>query len=324
MIRRAAVAPEAAPDSTVGVLCGLGAFSIWGFVVIYFKWLDHIDSMSIVAHRVVWSLPPLGVLILLTGGRARFVALLRNWSLLRLLPISAVLLATNWLLFVYCTNTDRVMQASLAYYIAPLMITGLGVVVLGEKLRRPQMASILLAAAGVGVMIWAAGELQWMPLVIAATWAVYSLTRGTWKIPAVEGLCAELMVLTPFAAGWLLWYGLLPADSPNTPTTDLLLVASSGLVSSIPLLLFSLSAARVRMSTLGIMQYLTPTMQLSLGVLVYGEAFGWRRAIAFGLIWSALGVYTWDSIRRARTSRAVRKSEVLAAERQRAMAQPVH
>lgn len=279
--------------------CALGAYAIWGFVVAYFKAVGHVDARTILAHRALWSLPLVAVLIVATGGLPRLKRLFANRRLLRILPVTAVLLLCNWGGFVYCTVTGRVLQASLAYYITPLAMAGLGIVVLGERLRMLQWAGIAIASIGVVVLAIEGRAVPWLALLVAGTWSTYSLLRKTHDVPAIEGLSVELALLWPLAIGWLLFAGPLPTTSPNSGTIDLLLLAASGVLTAAPLLLFGVAATRVHLTTLGFLSYLGPTIQLLLGVLAYNEPFGRVRFAAFGLIWIALGVYSVDAWRHA-------------------------
>ena len=290
-------AAAARRTAAIGVACGLGAYLIWGFVPLYFKSLQHAGPGLILAHRTLWSLPLIGLLVVTTGGVPRMRKLLGDAKKRRWLPVTAFLLATNWLMFVICVVTGHVLQSSLAYFLVPLAMALLGVFVLGERLRRLQIVGLCVAAVGVGVLVWASGEVPWMAMIIAGSWSLYGLLRRANQTPAAEGLASELTILSPFAAAWLLFAGPLPTETPNTSGVDLALLALGGLVTATPLLLFGLAATRVKLATLGFLQYLAPTIQLLLGVLLYHEPFGPWRATAFALIWAALLVYTADALR---------------------------
>lgn len=289
-----------------GVAFAISAYGIWGFIPLYFKLVGHVDALTILAHRVLWSLPILAGLIVAFGGGRRLRGLVINRRMWLVLPATAGLLATNWLLFVLCMLTGRVLQASLAYYITPLMMTGLGVVVLRESLRPMQVAGLSLAGLGVVGMVWASGwaELPWMAVLIAMSWSLYGLLRRVNRVPAIEGVSVELSILAPMALGWMLLAGPVPGESPNALAADWALLALGGPVTAIPLLCFGAAATRVNLTTLGFLQYLAPTLQFLLGVLVYHEPFGWRRGVAFGLIWAAIAVYTLDTVRVSRKKRA--------------------
>jgi len=277
----------------------IGAFLIWGFIPAYFKLLEHAGAATILAHRTLWSALLLAGLVVATGGVGRLRAMLADWTRVRVVPLTAA----NWLLFVVCVLTDRVVQASLAYFLTPLVMAGLGFLALGERPRRTQVVAIATAGAGVVLLVVAAGELPWFSLLIAGTWSAYGLVRRKHQVPAIEGLTAELWLLAPIAGIWLLATTALPAESPNAWPADLALLAAGAIVTATPLLLFGGAANRIRLATLGLMQYFAPTIQLLLGVLVYGEPFGPGRAIAFAVIWTGIAIYSADALRHARRSR---------------------
>lgn len=281
-----------------GVLMAVGAYLLWGFAVIYFKQVRHIPATDLIAHRVLWSIPFLFGLMLLTGGRARFRALLADRRAMRLIPLSTVLLAANWFLFVWVVVTNQVIQASLAYFITPLMMVVLGVVLLGERLRRMQGVGLALATAGVVLLIFAGGVIPWAALTIAVTWSLYSLVRKIQHTPAIEGLGLEVALLVVPSLAWLLWRGFLPRESPNSTGVDVLLLSLAGVVTAAPLVLFGAALRRIPLSTIGFLQYIAPTFQLGLAVLLYDEPFNLWSGVAFALIWTALIFYTLDGLRK--------------------------
>lgn len=277
---------------------GIGAYLSWGFVVIYFKQVKHIPALELIAHRVLWSLPFLVALMALTGGLPRLRGMLADRRVLAWLPLSTILLGVNWLLFVWVVVTNQVLQASLAYFITPLMMVVLGVVLLGERLRRMQAVGLALATAGVVLLIVAGGILPWAAGLIAVTWSLYSLVRKLQHSPAIEGLGMEVALLTPFAVAWLLWKGFLPATSENSPAHDWLLLSASGVLTAAPLVLFGAALRRIQLTTIGFLQYIAPTLQFLLAVLLYDEPFNFWSGVAFALIWAALIFYTLDSLRK--------------------------
>ena len=288
-----------------GVLLGIGAYVSWGVVVIYFKQIQHIPAVELVAHRIIWSLPFLAALMMLTGGLPRMRSLLADRRVLMWMPASTILLALNWLLFVWVVVSDQVLQASLAYFITPLMMVVLGVLLLGEKLRPMQAIGLVIAGAGVVLLVVAGGIIPWAAGIIAVTWSLYSLVRKIQHSPAIEGLGIEVLLLAPIAFAWLMWRGFIPADSPNTPAYDWLMLSASGVVTAAPLVMFGAALRRIQLTTVGFLQYIAPTMQFLLAVLLYSEPFNAWSGVAFGLIWLALGVYTLDSLRRPSPAPAV-------------------
>lgn len=290
------IAPPSPRDLAVGLAAGLGAQALWGFSIAYFKEVQHLSAVTVVAHRAIWGLPLIVALALLSGGLPRMRKLVIDRTTLAFLPISALLLGVNWLGFVYCVVSGQVLQAALAYFITPLMMAGLGVLVLGERLRRLQSVGLGLSALGMLLLV-ASGISPWLGLGIGGSWALYSLIRRARQIPAIEGLSLELVLLASVGAVLLVITGFLPAvaDSPYTPAGNLLLLMLGGPVTALPLLLFGLAARRLPMTTLGFIQYFGPTIQFLMAVLLYDEEFTLFQGGAYGLIWTALILFTIDS-----------------------------
>ena len=298
--------PEhASRDLLVGILSGLGAQAMWGFSILYFKAVAHIAPLTVVSHRALWGLPLIVALALATGGLPRMRGLLADRAMLAFLPASAVLLGINWLGFVWCVVNGEVLQTALAYFITPLMMAGLGVFVLGERLRILQKAGLTLSSLGVLLLI-VSGVSPWMGLIIGGSWAIYSLIRRARHIPAIEGLSLELILLALAGSTLLATTGFLPTveSSPHTDTGNLLLLMLGGPVTAAPLLLFGIAARRLPLTTLGFIQYFGPTIQFLLAVFVYAEPFTLFQAAAYGFIWMALILFTIDSRKAARRARA--------------------
>lgn len=293
-------APPAA-GSGVGVVYGLAAYVWWGGVAVYFKAVAAVPPTEVLAHRVVWSVLLLSALLALRGqvGLAR-AAMADRRTQITLLGTTA-LIAVNWLVFIYAVGSDRLMQASLGYYINPLVNVLLGFVFLRERLRPWQAVSVALAAAGVCWNVYHVGHLPWIALTLAFTFGFYGLLRKVVRIDALAGLTVETTMLAPLAIGYVAW---LTATGQSTfggtsRTMDLLLIAA-GPVTALPLLWFTNVARRLRMMTLGLMQYLAPTGQFLLATLVYREPMRSGQAVCFGLIWAGLVVYTVDAWRASR------------------------
>jgi chloramphenicol-sensitive protein RarD len=286
-----------------GLASALLAYGFWGFFPIYFKALAHVPALEVLAHRVVWSVVLLSIATPLLG----------RWSTARealgprkrhLVAASALLIAANWGTYIWAVQAGRVLQASLGYYVNPLVSVLLGVVFLRERLRRLQTAAIALAAVGVGVLVLDRGELPWLPLTLAFSFGLYGLVRKRAGVDPVGGLLAETALLAPVALGYV---GLLAADGAGAfgagPGTTLLLVAA-GPVTAVPLVWFALGVRSLPLSTVGLLQYVTPTLQFLLAVLLYREQFTRAHALAFGFIWGALALYSWDSLRAIRAGAA--------------------
>lgn len=285
-----------------GLIYGLSAYGLWGLFPLFFKQLQHVGSLEVVLHRMVWSL----VFVLLV------LALLRRWSWLRdalrnprllgTFAASSTLLATNWLTYIWAVNNGHVLDASLGYFILPLVNVALGFVFLHERPRPGQWLAFGIAAAGVLWLAALTGHVPWIALGLALTFGIYGLMRKLAPLGALEGMSLETLLLAPLAAAALLW-GHHSGSMPAHDTHTWLLFVLCGPVTAIPLLLFSAGARRIPLSTMGILQYITPTILLFLGTLLYGEPFGGPRLAGFGLIWTALLLYSVDSWRY--TSRTV-------------------
>jgi chloramphenicol-sensitive protein RarD len=285
-------------ESTAGLTAALVAFLIWGLVPVYFKALEHLPVLELTAHRAVWSVLFVGMLVL---GFSRAPVLLRLLGRPRqLVPLclTSALLTLNWGIFIWAVNNGQIVAASLGYFIAPLSNVVLGVVLLGERLTSRQTAAVLLAAAGVGTQVLALGELPWVSLAIPATWSAYALVRKRTGIDPITGLFVEMTIIAPFFLAYLIWLGSEGGFLTVSLRQDLLL-ATGGIVTAVPLVLFTFAAQRLGLATVGIIQYLAPTANFLLGVVVYGEPFGPGQMVSFGLIWLALALYTSEGLKRA-------------------------
>ena len=271
----------------------MGAFAFWGFVPLYWKLLTDVPATESLAHRIAWSLPCLAVPLLVVPRRGDF-ALLRSRRVVILLLASTLMICANWLTYLWAVNTDRVLEGSLGYYINPLVSVLLGFVFLGERLRRLQGLAVLLAATGVAALTARHG-LPWISLVLGFSFGTYGLLRKIADLPAMVGLFIEMGLLAPFALGYLAWLGVRGDGAFGTgePGTGLLL-AAAGPVTVIPLLLFSEGVRRLTLATVGFLQYMTPTGHFLLAILVFGEPFDAGHLVAFGCIWVALALYTFD------------------------------
>ena len=288
-----------------GVFYALGAYTLWGLFPLYFKLLHAVPAMQILAHRMVWSLLlVLGILIALR--RWSWMKLLREQpAVLARFAGSALLLATNWFTYIWSVNHGHVVEASLGYYINPLMNVALGTVLLHERLRPAQWAAVGVAALGVVWMTTEVGHVPWIALVLAFSFAGYSLLRKTAPLGSLEGLAVETAVLFPLALAYLGWESAQGHNVFTASGWDMRwLLVAAGPVTTIPLLLFAAGARRIPFSLLGILQYLTPTVLLILGVWLYHEPFGANRAIGFGLVWAGIGLYLAEGLFKLGTRRA--------------------
>lgn len=284
----------------VGYAYGIASYLLWGVLPLYFKALTGVSPYTILANRILWSLVLLIGLASLWHRWARIRAALADPKARLLLCATSVLIAVNWLVYIVAVVGGHVLEASLGYYLNPLVSILLGVVLLGERLSRVQTVATGLAAAGVAVLAAGAGSGLWISLTLAASFASYGFLRKIAPVEAVEGLAIETTILTPVALGWMGWSGAQggPGFGDWGLATDLLLVIG-GAVTAIPLLLFNAAARRLPLSTLGFLQYIAPSLQFALAVAAFGEPLTGAHIVCFGLIWTALALFTADGWRRA-------------------------
>lgn len=291
--------PSSRDERSAGLAYALAAYLAWGLLPLYFKALKHVPAPEILAHRVVWSLVLLAALLAVRGEKGAFTAPFRGgrWAIL---AATTALISTNWLVYIWAVNAGRIVEASLGYFMNPLVNVLLGVAFLGETLSGRQRAAIGLAAAGVTVLVLRAGTFPWVSAVLATSFGVYGLVRKRAAIEAVGGLFAETALLAPLALAFLGARAAAGAGAfGSTPGTTALLVAA-GAITALPLVWFTLGVHRLRLSTMGLVQYIAPTGQFLLGVALYREPFTRAHAAAFGLIWASLALYTWDALARLR------------------------
>jgi chloramphenicol-sensitive protein RarD len=285
------------PEARRGALAATACYLLWGIVPLYWKQLAAIDAVELIAHRHIWSLLVLLLAMSWQGGFGAIAVVLRSPRGVLLHLLSAALLTTNWLVYVHAVNTGRVIECSLGYFLVPLVNVLVGRFVLHERMRGLQWAAVGCAAIGVGLLVGTFGEVPLVALALAASWGAYSLMRKRSVLPALPALSVETMLLLPLAIGWLLHCEQQGRGALGHVDARMhLLLLSSGIVTALPLVLFAYGAQRIRLSTLGLLQYVSPSVQLLLGVAVYGESFSTARAISFGWIWAGLGLYTADGV----------------------------
>jgi chloramphenicol-sensitive protein RarD len=285
-----------------GFLLGLAAYGLWGALPIYFKALASISAVDLVAHRIVWSVPILVVLVSIARGWPEVAQALRDRRTILLLTVTATLIGGNWLLYVYAVTSGHILAGSLGYYLNPLVNVLLGRIVLKERLSALQWAAVAIAAAGIAALAAGAVGQLWISLTLCVTFATYGLLRKIAPVEAVAGLTIETSLLLPIAAGWLAWGWASAEPIFGHSTRDLALLSISGLLTTVPLLLFTAAARRLPYSALGMLQFIAPTLQFLIAVLLYGEPFTRAHAIAFGAIWTALALYVLALVRHARAS----------------------
>jgi chloramphenicol-sensitive protein RarD len=284
-------------DTRRGAIFGATAYLLWGIFPLYFPLLDPASAVEILAHRVVWSLAVVVVLVQLTRRWPGVRAVIHDRTKVLRLTAAAVFLAVNWGVYIYGVTTDRVVDTSLGYFINPLVTVMLGVVVLRERLRPAQWAALAVATAAVLFLSVQGGRLPWIALVLAFSFGIYGLLKKLAYVGALEGLTVETAVLTPIA---VLYVVVIQVSGAATLTTHgpghAGLLALTGLVTAVPLLFFGAAASRVPLVTLGLLQYLAPTMQFLLGVLIFHEDMSAARLLGFVLVWIALAMFTADLV----------------------------
>nr|WP_100415150.1 EamA family transporter RarD [Mumia flava] len=292
---------SSASASAEGLALGAGAYLLWGLVPIYWPLLEPASALEILAHRVVWSLVTVTVLLAVLRRWRHALAVTREPRRLAYVVVGAVAVAINWGTFIYAVNSDRVVEASLGYFINPLVTIAFGVVFLRERLRRAQWIGLSIAFAAVVELTWEYGHLPVIALTLAFSFGVYGLMKKRASIGSVEGLAIETVALLPVAVAYLA-YLALAGDSTfgSDGVGHALLLASTGLVTAVPLLLFGAAATRLSMTALGLIQYLAPILQFAFGVLVFHEAMSTGRWVGFVLVWIALVVITVDATRHRR------------------------
>lgn len=284
-------------EQNIGVLFALAAYGFWGLVPFYFKAVGNVSALEILSHRIIWSVPMTAILIVLARDWAKLREALDSPGVLKTLFITALLVASNWLTFIYAVNTGRVLQASLGYYICPLVNVLLGVFFLKERLRPLQILSVLFAAAGTAILTIHYGRFPWIALFLAFSFSIYGLLRKTIRIESVNGLFVETTLIFPFAAGYLVYlviHGGISFGAADHRTTLLLILA--GAVTTFPLVWFTSAARRLQYKTMGLLQYIAPSLMFLLAVFRYGEPFTVINLLTFGCIWTGLAIYLFDTL----------------------------
>ena len=276
---------------------GLAAYSIWGFFPLYFKALARVPVSEVLAHRIIWSAAFLLVFVALTRSGAQLRSMVLNRRTLATLTITTLLISTNWFVFIYAVAAGKVLESSLGYYLNPLVSIFLAAVFLGEKLTGRQKVAIAMAAAGVVVQTAMIGKLPLISIILAFTFGLYGLIRKAARVPAVTGLAIETTLLSPVALGyiiWLIWADRLSFMALGKNIDILLLLA--GVITVTPLILYGGALNRLRLSTMGIMQYIVPTAHFAWAVFAFGEPFTTSHLVSFGFIWAGLVLYSSESM----------------------------
>lgn len=291
-------------DYRRGFAATFGAFLIWGLLPLYLKQLHDTGALQIMAHRVVWACLFVFAYLALRGELGKVGAALRDPQARLRLAASAVMISGNWLVYVWAVTNGHVIEASLGYFINPLVSVLLGVFVLREKLNRAQWLAVAIAALGVAWLTWQVGRLPWIALGLAASFGAYGLIRKMVVVDSVAGLGVETLLIAPLMLAYLVWctYAGTLSFGAHDRLLDGLLIAS-GAVTAIPLVMFAYGVRRVPLSTVGLMQYVGPTLQLLTGIFVFHEAFTAERMLGFATIWAALFVFAGEGLWRAHRAR---------------------
>ena len=272
-------------------------YVLWGAVPLYWKLLHGIDAVELIAHRHVWSLLVLGLLLPIADGFTAVRAVLGSGRAIALHLLSALLLTTNWLVYVYGVLSERVTDCSLGYYLVPLVNVAVGRFALHERIRPLQWLAIAAAAVGVTMLVVARGTLPWIAIVLAASWGAYSLLRKRSQLAAIPGLAVETLLFTPPAIAYLVWLAAHGEGAlGHVGAWDTVLLLCSGWVTSVPLVWFAYAAARIPISALGLLQYISPSLQFLLGWLVYHEVVVLAQLPGYGCIWLGLAVYSAEGL----------------------------
>jgi chloramphenicol-sensitive protein RarD len=284
-------------DTLRGFGFALSAYVLWGFLPLYLKAVSHIPAIEVVAHRVLWSVPVAGLILIVLGRTSDLGRILRDPKALAMGCITATLVSINWGVYVWAIAAERTLDGALGYYINPIFSVFLGAMLLGEKLNKLQWAAVGLAAAAVGVLTYANGSLPWPALALTLSWGFYAYFKRSLPIGPNQGFLLEVLILSPVALGYLIWLGGQGGGHFVPLTIDMWLLMGCGIVTAVPLMLYANGAKGLRLATIGIMQYIAPTMIMLIAVFVFEEPFGSARAIAFPMIWAALGLYTFAMFR---------------------------
>tara|TARA_R110002020_G_scaffold39677_7_gene117648 strand:+ start:2465 stop:3439 length:975 start_codon:yes stop_codon:yes gene_type:complete len=292
-------------DTPRGFAFALVAYLLWGFLPFYMKAVAHIPAVEVVAHRVVWSVPIAAVVLILLGRTNDIRIALRTPRTLMMGMITASIITVNWGIYVWSIGADRTVEAALGYYINPLFSVFLAAVLLKERLDRQQMIAIALAVAAVALLAWESGGLPWVSLGLAGTWGFYAYFKKSLPVGPNQGFFLEVLILTMPAIGYIAYLESMgEGHFGGTGMTDIWLLLGCGVVTAVPLMIYANGAKLLRLSTIGIMQYIAPTMIFIIAVFVFKEPFGLTKLAAFVLIWMALAIYTSSLLRTRKARRA--------------------
>lgn len=295
--------PDGETDRRAGLAWGIAAYTFWGLITIYWKALNRFDAFELIGYRITSSALLMGGYCAATGRLAPLLGQLRDLATLRRVCFASVMLTINWTTYVWAVVHGRVIETALGYFITPIGLMLAGVIVLHEPMRRVQRFALVLAVAAVIVLTIGYGSFPWVSLLIAITWATYSFAKKKTTMPAIEGLTAETLVLAIPAIALVIWSAGRATGIPETANaSQWVLIALTGVITSLPLLMFAMSAQRLPLTVLALLQYIVPTINFLLGWLAYHESLSAIRVVGFALVWIGLAAVTVDSLRRMRRS----------------------
>ncbi len=284
-------------DTPQGLAFVIAAYFLWGFLPLYMKALSHVPAAEVVAHRVVWSVPVAALVLIALKRTGDLREALRNPRMLAQAGLTAALISVNWGIYIWAIGNGQALEAALGYYINPLFSIALGAVLLGERLNRTQMLAIGFAAAAVVILTFDAGRLPLVALGLTFTWGFYAYFKKSLPIGPNQGFLLEVLILSPFALAYMVYMSVTGQGAFLATSGTTLLLLCAGVVTSVPLMLYANGAKGVRMSTVGILQYIAPSMIFLIAVFVFDEPLGGMRVYAFPLIWMALVIYTFPMLR---------------------------
>lgn len=297
----ASITTTDAQRTEAGLVAGLAAYLLWGFLPLLFNLMRHVGAATLVADRTLWSLLLVGIIMIAGGRTAEVRAILRDWKAVRSMAVAAFVLAANWLIYVYAVETNQVLEASFGYFINPLVNVAMGMVLLGERLSRWQTIAVAIATIAIGIQALGLGGVPYIALSLALTFAFYGYLRKTAKASSATGLFVETLILSPVAMAYLLFTFVRDGGfGVHADPYTLALLMLTGPATALPLLLFAFAVQRLRLATIGMLQYLAPSIAFVLAITVFGEHLNGVRLLSFALIWLSLVVYTADSVVRRR------------------------
>ena len=287
-------------DTRAGFFFALSAYLLWAFLPLYMKAMQTIDPVEIIAHRVFWSLPVAAILLWILGRTKDIVPTFKSPKKLGILAITATIISVNWGIYVWAISVERTLETAMGYYINPLITVAMGAVFLGDRFTRPQMLALAIATLAVLLLTIKGGFFPWISLVLAFSFATYGFLRKTVDVGPTQGFLIEVMLLSPLALVYILWQQASGQGVFFESNWHTLILMGCGPVTAIPLILYAFGAKGLKLSTIGLMQYIAPSMIFFIGIFVFKEPFGFWQGVAFAMIWLALAIYSWSALKQSR------------------------